>query len=56
MGPLESLEDLEQLRFLEQGRKILCVEVQAKGRHFWELNNPEDVAKLESMMKAMDIA
>lgn len=56
MGPLEAMEGLEQLRFLEQGRDILCVEVDAKGRHFWELNNPEDVPKLESMMKDMGIA
>ena len=36
---------LEQLRFMENGRKVLCVEVEAKGRQFWELNNPQDVAK-----------
>jgi len=53
IGPLETLEGLEQLRFLENGRTILCVEVQAKGRQFWELNNPEDVARIESMMAEM---
>lgn len=53
IGPLEQLEGLEQLRFLEQGRRILCVEVQAKGRQFWELNNPDDVPKLERMMSEM---
>lgn len=52
-GPLESLEGLEQLRFMEQGRQVLCVEVAAKGREFWELNNPSDVAKIEAMMAAM---
>ncbi len=52
-GPLESLEGLEQLRFLENGRRILCTEVDAKGRKFWELNNPEDVPRIESMMQAM---
>ncbi|MGV8988878.1 MAG: 3-deoxy-manno-octulosonate cytidylyltransferase [Cypionkella sp.] len=52
-GPLEQLEGLEQLRFLEQGRKVLCVEVDPRGRQFWELNNPSDVAVLESMMQAM---
>lgn len=56
MGPLEKLEGLEQLRFLEQGRKVLCVEVQARGRKFWELNNPSDVAVIESMMAAMALA
>jgi 3-deoxy-manno-octulosonate cytidylyltransferase (CMP-KDO synthetase) len=53
MGTLERLEGLEQLRFLEQGRKVLCVEVQAKGRQFWELNNPSDVPVIESMMAEM---
>ena len=50
IGPLETLEGLEQLRFLENGRQILCVEVQSKGRQFWELNNPEDVARIEQML------
>ena len=54
-GPLEDLEGLEQLRFLEQGRRILCVEVDAKERQFWELNNPEDVPRLEAMMADMGI-
>ncbi len=54
-GPLERLEGLEQLRFLEQGRALLCVEVEARGRQFWELNNPSDVAKIEAMMAEMGI-
>lgn len=49
-GPLETLEGLEQLRFLEQGRKVLCVEVEAHGRQFWELNNPSDVPVIEAML------
>ncbi|MBC7480158.1 MAG: 3-deoxy-manno-octulosonate cytidylyltransferase [Pseudorhodobacter sp.] len=53
MGPLERLEGLEQLRFLENGRQVLCVEVDAKGQQFWELNNPSDVAVIEAMMAAM---
>ena len=53
IGPLEVLEGLEQLRFLEQGRAVLCVEVEAKGRQFWELNNPEDVPRIEAMMAEM---
>jgi 3-deoxy-manno-octulosonate cytidylyltransferase (CMP-KDO synthetase) len=56
LGPLEQLEGLEQLRFLENGRSVLCVEVETRGREFWELNNPEDVPKLERMMAAMGIA
>ena len=52
-GPLEHLEGLEQLRFLERGVQMLCVEVAAKGRQFWELNNPEDVPKIEAMLAEM---
>lgn len=52
-GPLEQLEGLEQLRFLENGESVLCVRVEARGRQFWELNNPEDVPRLEEMMKMM---
>jgi 3-deoxy-manno-octulosonate cytidylyltransferase (CMP-KDO synthetase) len=50
VGPLETLEGLEQLRFLEQGRPVLCVEVQSRGRQFWELNNPSDVPVIERML------
>jgi 3-deoxy-manno-octulosonate cytidylyltransferase (CMP-KDO synthetase) len=51
-GPLETLEGLEQLRFLEQGRGVLCVEVEAPGRVFWELNNPVDVARIEAALQS----
>ena len=50
VGPLERLEGLEQLRFLEQGRQVHCVEVEARGRRFWEVNNPEDVPRVEAML------
>ena len=49
-GPLERNEGLEQLRFLENGANILCVEVEARGRVFWELNNPVDVSRIESVL------
>ncbi|MDO6590400.1 3-deoxy-manno-octulosonate cytidylyltransferase [Loktanella sp. D2R18] len=52
-GPLEQLEGLEQLRFLERGTPVLCVEVEGKGRQFWELNNPEDVPLIEAMLQEM---
>lgn len=52
-GVLERLEGLEQLRFIERGRRVLCVEVDAHGRQFWELNNPSDVPRLEDMMAGM---
>jgi len=55
VGPLEQLEGLEQLRFMENGHTVLCVEVDAKGRQFWELNNPEDVPKIEAMMAQMGL-
>jgi 3-deoxy-manno-octulosonate cytidylyltransferase (CMP-KDO synthetase) len=55
VGPLEQLEGLEQLRFMESGRAVLCVEVDARGRQFWELNNPEDVPRIEKMMAEMGL-
>ena len=51
-GRLERLEGLEQLRFLECGKPVLCVEVTARHRAFWELNNPSDVALIESILWA----
>ena len=55
VGPLEQLEGLEQLRFMENGRSVRCTEVKAKGRQFWELNNPEDVPRIEMMMADMGL-
>ena len=52
-GPLEGLEGLEQLRFLERGVPVLCTEVDARGRQFWELNNPQDVPRIEAMLAEM---
>ena len=52
IGPLEKLEGLEQLRFLENGRYLLCTEVNAQGREFWELNNPIDVPVIEAILAA----
>ena len=54
VGGLEQLEGLEQLRFLERGVPMLCVEVAARGRLFWELNNPEDLHKMEAMLIEMN--
>ncbi|MDJ0628435.1 MAG: manno-octulosonate cytidylyltransferase [Rhodobacter sp.] len=55
VGPLERLEGLEQLRFLEQAHPVLCVEVDARGRQFWELNNPEDVPRIEGILAELGI-
>lgn len=52
-GPLESLEGLEQLRFLENGHPVDVVEVTAPGAKFWELNNPSDVALIEGYLARM---
>jgi 3-deoxy-manno-octulosonate cytidylyltransferase (CMP-KDO synthetase) len=49
-GQLELLEGLEQLRFLENGQPVLCVEVDARGRRFWELNTPSDVPVIEDIL------
>ena len=49
-GPLERREGLEQLRFLENGHAVHCVEVEAQGATFWELNNPEDRPKIEAAL------
>jgi 3-deoxy-manno-octulosonate cytidylyltransferase (CMP-KDO synthetase) len=49
-GVLERHEGLEQIRFLENNAPVLCVEVTAEGRVFWELNNPVDVARIESVL------
>ncbi len=51
-GPLERAEGLEQLRFLEHGRPIAAVEVEARGAEFWEVNNPGDVPAVEAVLRA----
>lgn len=55
-GPLETWEGLEQLRFMEHGVAVQCVEVEARGRAFWELNNPADVSRLEAILARQGIA
>lgn len=47
---LEKLEGLEQLRFLFENKRVTCVEVNSKGRVFWELNNPQDVQLIEKVL------
>lgn len=54
VSQLETLEGLEQLRFLVNGTTVRCVEVDGRGRVFWELNNPEDVARINSVLGSID--
>ncbi len=56
VGALEAAEGLEQLRFLEFGIPVRCVEVEARGRAFWELNNPSDIPLIEEIMQREGIA
>ncbi|HPG21617.1 MAG TPA: manno-octulosonate cytidylyltransferase [Amaricoccus sp.] len=52
-GPLETWEGLEQLRFMENGIPVHCVEVRARGQAFWELNNPSDVERIEAILREL---
>lgn len=52
-GELEKREGLEQLRFLENGQTVRCVNVEGRGRVFWELNNPADVPRIEAVLKEL---
>lgn len=55
MGMLERWEGLEQLRFMENGVRVRCVEVEARGHAFWEVNNPSDIGRVEEIFRRLDI-
>lgn len=55
VGPLETWEGLEQLRFMENGTAVRCVEVDGRGRSFWELNNPSDVERIEAILRELGL-
>lgn len=52
MGHFEEIEQLEQLRALENGVPVRVVEVSFKGRTMWSVDNPEDVARVEEIIRA----
>ena len=52
LGELETLEGLEQLRFLDAGVPIHVVDVVPPPFALRELNNPEDVAPIEEALTA----
>ena len=54
-GALERQEGLEQLRFLEHGEAVLCVEADGRGREFWEVNNPDDIGRVEQCLRSAAI-
>ena len=53
---LERIEGLEQLRFLNNNAHVHCHEVEAQGREFWEVNNPEDIERVSGMLQKLGIA
>jgi 3-deoxy-manno-octulosonate cytidylyltransferase (CMP-KDO synthetase) len=54
-SPLEELEGLEQLRFLDLGMPIRVVDVDPPKWEIWELNNPSDVEPIERALALMDV-
>jgi 3-deoxy-manno-octulosonate cytidylyltransferase (CMP-KDO synthetase) len=50
VSELETLEGLEQLRFLAAGMPVAVVEVETPPYALRELNNPEDVAPIEQAL------
>jgi 3-deoxy-manno-octulosonate cytidylyltransferase (CMP-KDO synthetase) len=54
-SPLELLEGLEQLRFLDQGQVVKVVPLDPIGWDCIELNNPSDVAPIEAILRQRGI-
>jgi 3-deoxy-manno-octulosonate cytidylyltransferase (CMP-KDO synthetase) len=50
-SPLEEIEKLEQLRALENGIPIKVVKVDIKGRTLWSVDAPDDVVRVEALLK-----
>lgn len=49
-GPLEQVEQLEQLRALEHGMRIRVVPVDLRGRTQWSVDYPEDIGVAETII------
>jgi 3-deoxy-manno-octulosonate cytidylyltransferase (CMP-KDO synthetase) len=54
-SPLEELEGLEQLRFLNLGMAVRVVEVAPPDWEIWELNNPGDAEPIERALAIMGV-
>jgi len=54
-SPLETLEGLEQLRFLAEGQVVKVVPLDPVGWDCIELNNPSDVAPIEAILRQRGI-
>ena len=54
-SPLELMEGLEQLRFLDQGQTVKVLPLDPLGWDCIELNNPSDVAPIEAMLRQRGI-
>jgi 3-deoxy-manno-octulosonate cytidylyltransferase (CMP-KDO synthetase) len=52
MGRFEEVEQLEQLRALEYGIPVRVVAVSLQGRTMWSVDNPQDVARAEEIIRA----
>lgn len=50
-GEFEQVEQLEQLRALEHGIPLRVVQVDLCGRTIWSIDNPEDVARAEDLIR-----
>jgi 3-deoxy-manno-octulosonate cytidylyltransferase (CMP-KDO synthetase) len=51
-GMFEQVEQLEQLRAIENGMPIRVVQVSLQGRTMWSVDNPQDVARCEEIIRA----
>jgi 3-deoxy-manno-octulosonate cytidylyltransferase (CMP-KDO synthetase) len=51
-GMFEEVEQLEQLRAIENGMSIRVVQVSLQGRTMWSVDNPQDVARVEEIIRS----